>query len=141
MMDREKQRARFRKNSAKYKAKMTPEQRESHRTYIREYARTPKARASRKARRHKYEPYNRARKYGLKPDDVHFMWINQLCACPICGENIPDPRKAHIDHDHRTDKIRGLLCRDCNIGLGMFKDSPESMARGAAYLCQQAQLV
>ncbi len=39
-----------------------------------------------------------------------------------------------IDHDHKTHTIRGVLCEDCNIGLGRFRDSPESLENAAAYL-------
>lgn len=39
-----------------------------------------------------------------------------------------------IDHDHVTGKVRGLLCRSCNYGLGIFKDNPRLLANAAAYI-------
>lgn len=54
--------------------------------------------------------------------------------CVVCGEVQLDPYKMHIDHCHSTGKIRGLLCGKCNVGIGMFRDSPENLMRAAAYL-------
>lgn len=53
--------------------------------------------------------------------------------CAIC--NVPiEIKSAHLDHDHITGRIRGMLCRDCNWGLGNFKDSIESLRRAIQYL-------
>lgn len=51
-------------------------------------------------------------------------------SCMICnsGESL------RIDHDHVTKAVRGLLCEDCNIGLGRFKDDPELMAKAIEYV-------
>jgi hypothetical protein len=55
--------------------------------------------------------------------------------CPLCGDP-PDPkaRALAIDHDHQTDRLRGILCARCNGGLGMFRDSPVILRRAADYL-------
>lgn len=55
--------------------------------------------------------------------------------CAIC--QIPQEqcsRNFALDHCHRTGRIRALLCGNCNTGLGMFKDDPQLMNAGAAYL-------
>lgn len=39
-----------------------------------------------------------------------------------------------LDHDHRTGKVRGVLCHLCNSGIGMFHDSPESLTSAADYV-------
>lgn len=53
--------------------------------------------------------------------------------CAICG-SAPGARALHVDHDHRTGQTRGLLCHSCNIGLGMFRDSPVLLRGATAYL-------
>lgn len=53
-----------------------------------------------------------------------------LCNCEISIEK----ENVNIDHNHITGKIRGLLCKQCNIGLGMFKDSTESLENAIEYL-------
>lgn len=61
------------------------------------------------------------------------------CACDICGEDWPreneGPRGWHLDHDHRgSGELRGVLCRNCNAGLGFFRDSPDLLRAAAEYL-------
>lgn len=53
--------------------------------------------------------------------------------CAICG-GLNDSRRLAIDHCHNTGKIRGLLCRACNTGLGSFRDDPHLMLSAIAYL-------
>lgn len=50
--------------------------------------------------------------------------------CRICGSS----KRLHIDHDHTTGKVRGLLCHYCNIGIGMFKDKQELLEKAIQYL-------
>lgn len=58
--------------------------------------------------------------------------MSQNNQCKICGI-IPENR-LFVDHCHISGKIRGLLCRDCNIGLGYFRDSEENLAKAIVYL-------
>ncbi|MFJ6757867.1 endonuclease VII domain-containing protein [Streptomyces sp. NPDC091273] len=50
--------------------------------------------------------------------------------CAICQEGLAE----HVDHDHQTGKVRGVLCFSCNAALGQFKDRPDVMRRAAAYV-------
>ena len=59
------------------------------------------------------------------------MLETQDCKCLICGL---ESQKLYIDHDHVTDKIRGLLCRDCNLMLGHAQDNPDILREAANYL-------
>lgn len=56
----------------------------------------------------------------------------QCNMCAICGSTFV--RSPHLDHDHATGQVRGLLCNRCNTGLGMFKDSTELLAKATHYL-------
>lgn len=53
-------------------------------------------------------------------------------ACGICGQ-VPADRLC-IDHDHETGKVRGLLCRTCNSGIGLLQDSPELLRRAIKWI-------
>lgn len=79
------------------------------------------------------------RKYDMSIEEYQQMLDNQNGLCLICG-NAPDPNgiksasRLHVDHDHATGKVRGLLCNKCNPGIGYFQNSPELLEAAAAYL-------
>lgn len=74
----------------------------------------------------------RVQKYKLSVGEFEAMRQAQDGKCAICGE--PSPHVLMIDHCHRTGRVRGLLCRACNFGLGWFRDDPERLRKAAAYL-------
>jgi len=54
--------------------------------------------------------------------------------CDICSV-VPAPGKVHhVDHDHASNRVRGILCVHCNHGLGHFRDSPSALRRAAEYV-------
>lgn len=78
--------------------------------------------------------------YGISPADYDAMLTQQNRRCAICGKE-PDttPRnpqinRLHVDHDHATGKVRGLLCVKCNLGIGYFGESAPTMEKAMAYL-------
>jgi hypothetical protein len=74
------------------------------------------------------------RLFGITPEDYDQMFSDQLGVCAICLRASPDGRRLHIDHDHATKVVRGLLCHDCNRGLGIFKDDLNRLSRAIEYL-------
>jgi hypothetical protein len=81
------------------------------------------------------------RKYGISISDWISIYEKQNGCCAICKKPFPNwedggviKRKIHLDHDHKTNAIRGLLCRSCNLALGLFNDSPETVAYALWYL-------
>lgn len=61
------------------------------------------------------------------------MLDDQGGICAICGTD-EFPNTPVVDHDHVTNEIRGILCRNCNWGLGQFKDDPDLMLAAAEYI-------
>jgi len=81
-----------------------------------------------------------ARKYGVPPETIVQLLNAQNFSCAICKRHRDDLKKdLAVDHCHKTNKIRGLLCQECNLGLGKFKDSPESLTRAVQYLTKEPQ--
>lgn len=87
--------------------------------------------------------YALKKKYGLSPEDFDQLWESQKGLCVICGcEMIPftigkrggESRSAVVDHNHDTGKVRGILCRLCNVGLGSFRDNWDLLVSAASYL-------
>jgi hypothetical protein len=76
------------------------------------------------------------RKYGITEADWDRMLTEQGGRCAICRTDTPGGRgeRWHIDHSHATDKVRGLLCHNCNVGIGNFQDAPALLRSAAAYL-------
>ena len=74
--------------------------------------------------------YHLKRRYGIGADEFDELVLQQGGVCAICGR--PDPE--HVDHDHETGAVRGILCFNCNGGLGQFRDSIDSLLTAASYL-------
>ena len=76
----------------------------------------------------------RKAKFGLTDRAFKHMLTEQSGACSICRE--PFTKAPNVDHDHATGKVRGLLCQQCNYGLGNFKDEPARLQSAIAYLAK-----
>ncbi len=83
--------------------------------------------------------------YRITPDDYEEMYQRQQGRCGICNvykerwepASVKDrPRFLMVDHDHATGRVRGLLCSDCNHGIGKFKENQENLRSAIAYLCR-----
>lgn len=72
-------------------------------------------------------------KYSVTPGFYDKLYIEQGGFCAICGGDNKG-KTMHIDHDHITGKIRGLLCNRCNMGLGNFGDNIKSLTGAIEYL-------
>lgn len=73
--------------------------------------------------------------YGITFDEYSVMVIEQLGCCFIC--KLPT-YELGVDHNHKTNKVRRLLCGSCNRGIGLLRDSPELCEMAAAYLKEYA---
>jgi len=82
--------------------------------------------------RHRWEI---AKKYGVTVHDVETALETQGYSCAIChtSEDALD-HAMHIDHNHKTGNFRGMLCRSCNLAIGMMKDNPRALRDAADYL-------
>jgi len=74
--------------------------------------------------------YHLRRRYGITAEHFDQMLAEQGGLCAICR----DAPAEHVDHDHATARIRGLLCFNCNGALGQFRDRTDLMLRAVAYL-------
>ena len=63
-------------------------------------------------------------KFNISLDEYKEMFIKQDGKCAICSTIVPGHKKINfaVDHCHKTNKVRGLLCFRCNLGIGYFKD-------------------
>jgi hypothetical protein len=71
-------------------------------------------------------------KHHMSGSDYNSLLARQDGVCAICG-TLPDGI-FQVDHDHKTGRVRGLLCGPCNRGIGQMEDDPERLERAAKYL-------
>lgn len=74
--------------------------------------------------------YSLYTRYGIDPQRYEDILLSQGYVCVICGSD----SKLHMDHDHETGEIRGVLCGSCNRGIGLLKDSFTVVSNAAEYL-------
>ena len=86
------------------------------------------------------EPWLR-RTYNIGQADYDQMLVEQKYCCAICGTSDPKNGRSRskakyfdIDHDHKTGKVRGLLCKSCNTAIGQMQESPAILRKAIAYL-------
>lgn len=78
------------------------------------------------------------RTYGLAPGEYGRILASQEGRCAICGKR-PRTRYLAVDHDHATNRVRGLLCYVCNTSIGPFEFDPAVAARASEYLAKIAR--
>lgn len=72
-------------------------------------------------------------RYGIELEEYEQMLEDQGGTCYIC-DNPPGKYRLSVDHCHESGTVRGLLCHDCNHGLGKFKDNIGLLFRAIKYL-------
>jgi hypothetical protein len=80
-------------------------------------------------------------RHGITSEGYTKMLLNQNGCCEICGKPHTDYKRSfHVDHNHLTGNIRGLLCVRCNAGIGYFKDNTDLLEKAKLYLTKYAIL-
>jgi hypothetical protein len=77
---------------------------------------------------------SRKRIFGLDEEEWQILFESQNRCCAICRKDKPGKSTWHTDHDHTTNKVRGILCRDCNLLLGFAKDNTTTLKQAITYL-------
>lgn len=72
-------------------------------------------------------------RYGIEADEYDALLLAQGGCCAICGAK-PGARSLDVDHEHEGDKVRGLLCRNCNHLIGKCRESTTVLRKAIEYL-------
>jgi AraC-like DNA-binding protein len=78
-------------------------------------------------------------KFGLTPDEYDRIFKAQAGLCALCKSPPTPGISLHVDHDHGTGEIRGLLCVRCNNAIGLLREDPDLMRRAARYVTVDAK--
>lgn len=92
----------------------TPEGRALENAKHREYMAQPHAKEQRRN-------YVFKKTYGISSEDYDRILVAQNHVCAICKQGADGKKKAHVDHDHTSNEVRGVLCNLCNVGLGIYE--------------------
>jgi hypothetical protein len=110
---------------AEYFRKYREDNRELLRTRQREYY---------LANRERYQEQMRAKRYGLAPGEFDAMLAAQNGRCAICRTRTPGGKGWAVDHCHDEGHVRGILCPQCNTGIGLLRHDSEILRAALAYL-------
>ena len=82
-----------------------------------------------------YKDYELKKRYGISLKEYYQRLSSQNGLCAICGSSVSETRRRfHVDHDHKTGEIRGILCHRCNVALGMVQDNIKILSLMIKYL-------
>lgn len=94
-------------------------------------------------RRDRWFRWKLKRQFGISFDDFMSLMDSQLGLCAICHGEMDrgqtSNKRLNIDHDHKTGKVRGLLCFRCNTGIGSLNDDPKVLASAIRYLMKERE--
>ena len=94
-----------------------------------------KSKAWHESNKERVRHLNLVRDFGITLDEYNKLLVNQNESCAICHKHQDEfDRALAVDHDHKTGKVRGLLCASCNNGLGRFKDNKDLLSEAIKYL-------
>lgn len=85
----------------------------------------------------KYHDRNLRHRFGITLFEYQKLLKKQRGVCWICKKK-PGRKRLAVDHDHKTGKVRGLLCAHCNQGLGLFNDSIKLLKQALRYLKERS---
>lgn len=108
--------------------KRSEREKERHRKEQRRYNKTERGK--------RYQAYrNIKKKYGLTDEKIyHIIDVRRAIPCEICGELPDNDRPLDIDHNHKTGKVRGLLCHKCNLAVSAVENYPNDFNEVFDYL-------
>lgn len=111
--------------------------RQAYREANREHIRA-KNKAWREANPDKCRCSDLRKNYGITLEEYNQRLAEQDYSCKICNTTEPGHRGTfHVDHNHITGAIRGLLCHRCNTGIGLLQDSPTLLLSAHRYLLSE----
>jgi Recombination endonuclease VII len=116
--------------------RLNPTYKERQRLKAAEYRRKNPERVREALRRYQAEKRPHLKMYGITKSDFDAMTRRQNLRCVICLRKCD----LHVDHDHSSGRVRGLLCGNCNRGVGIFAESPQRLMRAARYMIHSHRL-
>jgi predicted HicB family RNase H-like nuclease len=89
-----------------------------------------------------FRNYHLIKNYNITLEEYNELFIKQNGCCAICGRHQSELKQTlHVDHDHNTGLIRGLLCTKCNIGLGYVNDDINILLKMISYLQKEIEIL
>jgi len=136
--------ARWKKNNPEKVIKINKEQYKKHRKKILKrkkeiYWEDPEKLISKSAKWSRDNPEKKRitvlkSMYSLTEDEYRELLDETMGICPICNDEFDDVNMPCVDHNHKTNEVRGIICRSCNLMLGRLKDDVNLLLNAITYL-------
>lgn len=120
----------------------TSDRKSGHKTICKECIKADPLTESRKEKMRTYgKDYHLKTQYNMTREEHDKMLSLQNHKCAICGidEKEATKQKLYVDHCHKSGKVRALLCHSCNAGIGLMKESIQTLTKAIAYLDKHQQ--
>jgi len=113
--------------------RQNPDYNKKRNDYLKEYVKNNKDKIKNYSSRTsaEWKKRNIARRYNITIEQYNEMLTSQNGLCLLCDK---EPKKIVVDHCHKTGKVRGLLCDECNRGIGLLKENVEVLQKAISYL-------
>lgn len=115
----------------------TTDRKSGHKTICKECIRaSDKGKKQTEYQKNYSKDYYLKTRYNLTREDYNNLLVSQNHKCAICGVDEQELaiKKLYVDHSHATGKVRELLCHNCNVSLGLMKESIQTLTKAIAYL-------
>jgi hypothetical protein len=83
---------------------------------------------------------HRHRTYGLAPDQFHELLFSQDGQCAICQDPLKLGKNTHVDHCHKSDRVRAILCHPCNMLVGHIEARPDVVLAAMSYVQRHQEI-
>ena len=117
-----------------YAKKNSKKRSEASKEWLAQHPNYQKNRMKNSKNKEKHAHSMRKYRYGITKEEYNNLLLSQSNKCAICEIKFGNGIKIVVDHNHKTDKVRGLLCSNCNFAIGLVKEDVKVLSSAISYI-------